>query len=118
MQKTNTRSKPTVEVSIEWEANDQTKTPHRRFETGVIRRAVGALNVDGKRPGNPAFDRTGIDRQNVLQAAGGVWPGIRSRQISVIGQNQPGTYAIHQNVSTPDTWTLAGPPDSLVVWPK
>ena len=55
--------------------------------------------------------------QNVLQTPRvGVWVSeFRSRRISVIGSvNQPGTYAIHQNVSTLlDMLTLAGGPQEV-----
>ena len=107
-----------VEVSIfEWEANDQTKTLQLRVsETGVISLpAVGALNVDGKSVQEiQRLIEQELIAQNVLQAPRvGVWVSeFRSRQISVIGSvNQPGTYAIHQNVSTLlDMLTLAGGP--------
>ena len=107
-----------VEVSIfEWEANDQTKTLQLRVsETGYISLpAVGALEVAGKsvQEIQRLIEKELID-QNVLQTPRvGVWVSeFRSRQISVIGSvNQPGTYAIHQNVSTLlDMLTLAGGP--------
>ena len=107
-----------LEVSVfEWEANDQTKTLQLRVsETGVISLpTVGALAVAGKSVQD--IQRTieeALIRQNVLQTPRvGVWVSeFRSRQISVIGAvNQPGTYAIHQNVSTLlDMLTLAGGP--------
>lgn len=107
-----------VEVSIfEWEANDQTKTLQLRVsETGYISLpAVGALKVAGKSVQEiQRLIEQELVEQNVLQTPRvGVWVSeFRSRQISVIGSvNQPGTYAIHQNVSTLlDMLTLAGGP--------
>lgn len=107
-----------LEVSIfEWEANDQTKTLQLRVsETGIISMpAVGPLKVAGKsvQEIQRAIEEELVGR-NVLQTPRvGVWVSeFRSRQISVIGSvNQPGTYAIHQNVSTLlDMLTLAGGP--------
>ena len=107
-----------VEVSIfEWEANDQTKTLQLRVsETGYISLpTVGALKVAGKSVQEiQRLIEQKLIEQSVLQTPRvGVWVSeFRSRQISVIGSvNQPGTYAIHQNVSTLlDMLTLAGGP--------
>jgi polysaccharide export outer membrane protein len=110
-----------VEVSIfEWETNDQTKTLQLRVsETGYISLpTVGALMVAGKsvQEIQRLIEKKLID-QNVLQTPRvGVWVSeFRSRRISVIGSvNQPGTYAIHQNVSTLlDMLTLAGGPQEV-----
>ncbi len=107
-----------LEVSIfEWEANDQTKTlPLRVSETGVISLpTVGPLKVGGQsvQEIQRAIEQELIDR-NVLQSprVGVRVSEFRSRQISVIGAvNQPGSYAIHQNVSTLlSMLTLAGGP--------
>ncbi len=107
-----------LDVSVfEWEANDQTKTLQFRVsETGVIALpTVGALHVAG-------LSVQGVQKaiENALQEGGvlqnprvGVWVSeFRSRQISVIGSvHQPGSYAIHQNVSTLlDMISLAGGP--------
>lgn len=107
-----------LEVSIfEWEANDQTKTlPLRVSEKGIISLpAVGPLKVEGDSV--QEIQRT-IEKElvsrNVLQTprVGVTVSEFRSRQISVIGAiNQPGSYAIHQNVSTLlNMLTLAGGP--------
>ena len=107
-----------LEVSVfEWETNDQTKTLHLRVsETGIIPLPmVGALNVSGM---SVQEIQTAIEdalrEKGVLQDPRvGVWVSeFRSRQISVIGAvNQPGSYAIHQNVSTLlDMVSLAGGP--------
>ena len=107
-----------LEVSIfEWEANDQTKTlPLRVSETGIVSLpAVGPLKVAGQsvQEIQRAIEQELIGR-NVLQAprVGVRVSEFRSRQISVIGAvNQPGSYAIHQNVSTLlNMLTLAGGP--------
>lgn len=107
-----------LEISVfEWESNDQTKTLLLRVsETGVIAMpVVGPLNVAGKpvQEIQQMIEQELIDR-NVLQTPRvGVWVSeFRSRQISVIGAvNQPGSYAIHQNVSTLlSMLTLAGGP--------
>ena len=107
-----------LEVSIfEWEANDQTKTlPLRVSETGIISLpTVGPLLVAGKSIQNiqSSIEKELVSR-NVLQSprVGVRVSEFRSRQISVIGAvNQPGSYAIHQNVSTLlNMLTLAGGP--------
>ena len=94
-------------VSVfEWEAVDQTKTLELRVsETGVISLPiVGDVKVGGLSV--QAIQRTiekALVERGVLQNPRvGVWVSeFRSRQISVIGDvNQPGTYAIHQNVTT------------------
>lgn len=96
-----------LEVSIfEWEANEQTKTLKLRIsETGVVALpVVGALNVAGRSVQQiQRMIEEELMGRNVLQNPRvGVWVSeFRSRQISVIGSvNQPGAYAIHQNVST------------------
>jgi polysaccharide biosynthesis/export protein len=107
-----------LEVSIfEWEANEQTKTLKLRVsETGIISLpVVGALNVAGQSVQNiQKMIEDELRAQGVLQTPRvGVWVSeFRSRQISVIGAvNQPGSYAIHQNVSTLlNMLTLAGGP--------
>ncbi len=96
-----------LDVSVfEWEAVDQTKTLQLRVsETGVISLpSVGDVKVGGLSV--QAIQRTietALVERGVLQTPRvGVWVSeFRSRQISVIGDvNQPGTYAIHQNVTT------------------
>ncbi len=107
-----------IEVSVfEWETNDQTKTLQLRVsETGVIAMpVVGPLNVAGKpvQKIQQMIERKLIDRSVLQTPRVGVWVSeFRSRQISVIGAvNQPGSYAIHQNVSTLlNMLTLAGGP--------
>jgi polysaccharide export outer membrane protein len=107
-----------LEVSVfEWETNDQTKTLHLRVsETGIIPLpVVGALNVKGMSVQEiQSTIETSLREKGVLQDPRvGVWVSeFRSRQISVIGAvNQPGSYAIHQNVSTLlDMISLAGGP--------
>ena len=107
-----------IEVSIfEWEMNDQTKTLLLRVsETGVIAMpVVGPLNVEGKsiQAIQQMIEQELIDRSVLQTPRVGVWVSeFRSRQISVIGAvNQPGSYAIHQNVSTLlSILTLAGGP--------
>lgn len=107
-----------VDVSIfEWEANDQTKTLQLRVsETGVISLpSVGAIEVAGKSVQEiQKLIEDAFVSGGVLQSPRvGVWVSeFRSRQISVIGAvNQPGSYAIHQNVSTLlDMLSLAGGP--------
>ena len=107
-----------LEVSIfEWEANEETKTLKLRVsETGIVSLpVVGALNVAGKSVQEvQKMIEDELIGQNVLQTPRvGVWVSeFRSRQISVIGSvNQPGSYAIHQNVSTLlSMLTLAGGP--------
>ena len=107
-----------LEVSVfEWETNDETKTLHLRVsEKGIIPLpVVGALNVSGM---SVQEIQTAIE--NALRDSGvlqdprvGVWVSeFRSRQISIIGAvHQPGSYAIHQNVSTLlDMISLAGGP--------
>ena len=96
-----------LEISIfEWEANEETKTLKLRVsETGVVSLpVVGALNVAGKSVQEiQRMIEEQLVSQNVLQTPRvGVWVSeFRSRQISVIGSvHQPGSYAIHQNVST------------------
>lgn len=107
-----------LDVSVfEWETNDQTKTLQFRVsETGVIALPmVGALHVAGMsvQEIQKAIE-TALKEGGVLQNPRvGVWVGeFRSRQISVIGSvHQPGSYAIHQNVSTLlDMISLAGGP--------
>ncbi len=107
-----------LEVSVfEWETNDQTKTLKLRVsETGIIPLPmVGPLNVTGKSVQEiQALIETSLRDGGVLQDPRvGVWVSeFRSRQISVIGAvHQPGSYAIHQNVSTLlDMIALAGGP--------
>lgn len=107
-----------LEVSVfEWETNDQTKTLHLRVsETGIIPvPMIGALNVKGMSVHEiQAAIETALREKGVLQDPRvGVWVSeFRSRQISVIGSvHQPGSYAIHQNVSTLlDMISLAGGP--------
>ena len=107
-----------LEISIfEWEANEQTKTLKLRVsETGVVSLpVVGALKVAGKSVQEiQKMIEDELVGQNVLQAPRvGVWVSeFRSRQVSVIGSvNQPGSYAIHQNVTTLlNMLTLAGGP--------
>lgn len=107
-----------LEVSIfEWEANEETKTLKLRVsETGIVSLpVVGALEVAGKSVQEiQRMIEKELIGQNVLQTPRvGVWVSeFRSRQISVIGSvNQPGSYAIHQNVSTLlNMLTLAGGP--------
>lgn len=107
-----------LDVSIfEWEANEQTKTLQLRVsETGIISLpAVGSINVAGKSVQEiQRLIEKDLVNKNVLQAPRvGVWVSeFRSRQISVVGAvNSPGTYAIHQNVSTLlEMLTLAGGP--------
>ena len=107
-----------LEISVfEWEANDQTKLLQLRVsETGIISLpTVGALHVEGKsvQEIQRAIEKA-LVKQGVLQEPRvGVWVNeFRSRQISVIGAvHQPGSYAIHQNVSTLlDIVALAGGP--------
>ena len=109
-----------LEVSIfEWEANDETKTLQLRVsETGVISLpAVGVLTVAGQpvQEIQRMIEKELISR-NVLQTprVGVRVSEFRSRQISVIGAiNLPGSYAIHQNVSTLlNMLTLAGGPQA------
>ncbi|MBR3582315.1 MAG: polysaccharide biosynthesis/export family protein [Kiritimatiellae bacterium] len=107
-----------LDVSVfEWETNDQTKTLQFRVsETGIIALPmVGALNVAGMSVQEiQAAIETALKEGGVLQNPRvGVWVSeFRSRQISVIGSvHQPGSYAIHQNVSTLlDMISLAGGP--------
>ena len=107
-----------LEVSIfEWEANEQTKTLKLRVsETGIVSLpVVGALEVAGKSVQEiQRMIEEELMGRNVLQTPRvGVWVSeFRSRQISVIGSvNQPGSYAIHQNVTTLlGILTLAGGP--------
>lgn len=107
-----------LDVSVfEWETNDQTKTLQFRVsETGIIALPmVGALDVTGM-----SVQEIQKAIEDALQEGGvlqnprvGVWVSeFRSRQISVIGSvHQPGSYAIHQNVSTLlDMIALAGGP--------
>ncbi len=107
-----------LEVNIfEWKANDETETlPLRVSETGVISMpVVGPLVVAGKsvQEIQRMIEQELIGR-NVLQnpRVGVRVSEFRSRLISVIGAvNQPGSYAIHQNVSTLlSMLTLAGGP--------
>jgi polysaccharide biosynthesis/export protein len=110
-----------LEVSIfEWEANEQTKTLKLRVsETGIVSLpVVGALEVAGKSVQEiQRMIEEQLIEQGVLQTPRvGVWVSeFRSRQISVIGSvNQPGSYAIHQNVSTLlNMLTLAGGPQDI-----
>lgn len=107
-----------LDVSVfEWETNDQTKTLQFRVsETGIIALPmVGALNVSGMSVQEiQTAIETALREGGVLQNPRvGVWVSeFRSRQISVIGSvHQPGSYAIHQNVSTLlDMISLAGGP--------
>ena len=107
-----------LEVSVfEWETNDQTKTLKLRVsETGIIALPmVGPLNVAGKSVQEiQELIENALQENGVLQTPRvGVWVSeFRSRQISVIGAvHQPGSYAIHQNVSTLlDMISLAGGP--------
>lgn len=107
-----------VEVSIfEWEANDQTKTLQLRVsETGVISLpSVGAIEVAGQsvQEIQQLIERAFVESGVLQSPRVGVWVSeFRSRRISVIGAvNQPGSYAIHQNVSTLlDMLSLAGGP--------
>ena len=107
-----------LDVSVfEWETNDQTKTLQFRVsETGIIALPmVGALNVAGMSVQQiQVAIETALKEGGVLQNPRvGVWVSeFRSRQISVIGSvHQPGSYAIHQNVSTLlDMISLAGGP--------
>jgi polysaccharide export outer membrane protein len=107
-----------LDVSVfEWEANDETKTLKLRVsETGIISLPmVGPLNVAGKSVQEiQTLIETSLRESGVLQEPRvGVWVSeFRSRQISVIGAvHQPGSYAIHQNVSTLlDMISLAGGP--------
>lgn len=96
-----------LEVSVfEWEANDQTKTLALRVsETGVISLpSVGDVSVAGKsvQAIQKIIERVLVGKGVLQNPRVGVWVSeFRSRQISVIGAvNQPGTYAIHQNVTT------------------
>jgi len=107
-----------VDVSIfEWEANDQTKTLELRVsEAGVISLpSIGAIEVAGKsvQEIQKLIEDTFVERGVLQSPRVGVWVSeFRSRRISVIGAvHQPGSYAIHQNVSTLlDILSLAGGP--------
>lgn len=107
-----------LEVSVfEWESNDQTKTLQLRVsETGIISLpTVGPLKVAGKSVQDiqRIIEKALVDGGVLQSPRVGVWVSeFRSRQISVIGAvNQPGAYAIHQNVSTLlDMISLAGGP--------
>jgi polysaccharide export outer membrane protein len=107
-----------LEISIfEWELSEQTKTLEFRVaQTGVISLpSIGVVHVGDK---SVQDIQTVIERQlsekGVLQnpRVGVAVKEFRSRRIAVIGEvNQPGVYAIQQNVTTlMDMLTLAGGP--------
>ncbi len=107
-----------LEISIfEWELSEQTKTLEFRVsQTGVISLpSIGVVQVGDK---SVQDIQTVIERQlsekGVLQnpRVGVAVKEFRSRRIAVIGEvNQPGVYAIQQNVTTlMDMLTLAGGP--------
>ena len=96
-----------LEISIfEWEEKERTKTLQLRVsELGIISLpSVGPLRVAGRSVQEiQRLIEKALVARNVLQEPRvGVWVSeFRSRQISVIGAvSQPGSYAIHQNVST------------------
>lgn len=107
-----------LEISIfEWELSEQTKTLEFRVsQTGVISLpSIGVVHVGDK---SVQDIQMVIERQlaakGVLQnpRVGVAVKEFRSRRIAVIGEvNQPGVYAIQQNVTTlMDMLTLAGGP--------
>ena len=96
-----------LEISVfEWEEKERTKTLQLRVsELGIISLpTVGPLRVAGRSVQDiQRLIEKALVARNVLQEPRvGVWVSeFRSRQISVIGAvSQPGSYAIHQNVST------------------
>ena len=96
-----------LEISIfEWEEKERTKTLQLRVsELGIISLpSVGPLRVAGRSVQEiQRLIEKALVARNVLQEPRvGVWVSeFRSRQISVIGAvAQPGSYAIHQNVSS------------------
>ena len=107
-----------LEISIfEWEEKERTKTLQLRVsELGIISLpSVGPLRVAGRsvQEIQVAIEDALRDKGVLQDPRVGVWVSeFRSRQISVIGAvNQPGSYAIHQNVSTLlDMVSLAGGP--------
>lgn len=96
-----------LEISVfEWEEKERTKTLQLRVsELGIISLpSVGPLRVAGRSVQEiQRLIEKALVARNVLQEPRvGVWVSeFRSRQISVIGAvSQPGSYAIHQNVSS------------------
>lgn len=96
-----------LEISVfEWEEKERTKTLQLRVsELGIISLpTVGPLRVAGRSVQDiQRLIEKALVARNVLQEPRvGVWVSeFRSRQISVIGAvSQPGSYAIHQNVSS------------------
>lgn len=96
-----------LEISVfEWEEKERTKTLQLRVsELGIISLpTVGPLRVAGRSVQEiQRLIEKALVARNVLQEPRvGVWVSeFRSRQISVIGAvAQPGSYAIHQNVSS------------------
>lgn len=96
-----------LEISVfEWEEKERTKTLQLRVsELGIISLpSVGPLRVAGHsvQEIQRLIEKILVARNVLQEPRVGVWVSeFRSRQISVIGAvSQPGSYAIHQNVST------------------
>lgn len=96
-----------LEISVfEWEEKERTKTLQLRVsELGIISLpSVGPLRVAGHsvQEIQRLIEKILVARNVLQEPRVGVWVSeFRSRQISVIGAvSQPGSYAIHQNVSS------------------